>query len=395
MERFTLPFLLIFSLIASCIEVDISIPSFPQMASFFKVPDGTIQLTLANNLFGFWLSSLFYGPLSESYGRRKIMVWGNALLMIGAFGCVFAPSISWLLSARFIQGLGTSASCVVVFAMISDVYSNQKGVQLIGIMNSLLTILMAAAPIAGGFINESVGWRGNYTVVAVVCIVSWILLLLFLPETKKTREISQIPKVIKDYRTLLLDRRFLYSALVPSLFYASYLSFIACAPFLYLETFKLSAIQYAYHQGFIVAVFSCTSLFSGKALSYLGAKKSINLGLILAACGVIFFAFTSFFGLNSPYLITGFLSLDSLGVALFYPIVFSYSLEIFPNIKGTSSSAIMGMRALLCGGVVGVVSYFYNGHPLSISLPILMVNFLGSILVMKLLCSGEFDAKAA
>src|SRR5437868_14748147 len=110
--------LLILSLISCCIEVDISVPSFPDMAHYFQVSYVSIQLTIAVNFAGFCLASLFYGPLSDCYGRRKIMLIGNFLLLIGAAACVFATSLNILLLARFIQGLGASCSAVLVFTMI-------------------------------------------------------------------------------------------------------------------------------------------------------------------------------------------------------------------------------------------------------------------------------------
>ena len=129
------------------------------MAHYFGVSGGVIQLTIAYNALGFCLSSLFYGPLSESYGRRNVMIAGNAILVIGAIGCVFAPSIPFLLVSRFIQGIGASTSAVVTFAMIADTYKGGQAIRFIGIMNSILTILMAIAPVIGSFINEAVGWR--------------------------------------------------------------------------------------------------------------------------------------------------------------------------------------------------------------------------------------------
>nr|WP_237349961.1 MFS transporter [Wolbachia endosymbiont of Cylisticus convexus] len=180
-----LPFLLILSLIAKFIEIDISIPSFPDIVRYFNVSEGTIQLTIAYNFLGFCIGGLFFGPLSECYGRRRIMIIGNTFLLIGAVGCVVAPSVFYLLISRFIQGIGVSTS-VVVFAIIADSYKGDKAVKFIGIMNSVLTVVMAIAPVLGSFINEIVGWRGNYASVAILCLISWVLLLFLLPETKRT-----------------------------------------------------------------------------------------------------------------------------------------------------------------------------------------------------------------
>lgn len=390
MPRHFLP-LLILSLIACCIEVDISVPSFPDMGHYFKVDDGLIQLTIAYNLLGFCLGSALYGPLSDSYGRRPIMIWGNAILALGAIGCVIAPTISTLYFTRFIQGIGAAASAVIVFTMIADAYaSKDKAASLIGSMNAVFTILMAAAPIAGGFINEAVGWRGNYGIVAAICLISWICLAMALPETNTTMKRLHFPNIRNDYRRLLTSYTFISASLVPSLLYSAYLSFIAQASFLYTETFRLSLIEYVLHQAFVVLIFAIVSLFSGKITKKIGAKGSITKGLFLSGVGAISIAILSLIAPQSPYLMTLLMSLVSLGSAISYPVIFAASLEIFPDIKGTSSSVIMSMRAFLCFGFVAITGCMYNGDPLRISLIILSAITLGLFFTKVLLRSKRF-----
>jgi DHA1 family bicyclomycin/chloramphenicol resistance-like MFS transporter len=390
MPRYFLP-LLILSLIACCIEVDISVPSFPDMGHYFKVEDGLIQLTIASNLLGFSLGSALYGPLSDSYGRRPIMVWGNAILALGAIGCVIAPTISILLFTRFIQGIGAAASAVIVFAMIADVYTSKiKAASLIGSMNAVFTIFMAGAPLAGGFINEVVGWRGNYGIVATICLISWICLVFALPETNKINKRLHFPKIRNDYRRLLTNYTFISASLTPSLLYSAYLSFIAQASFLYIETFGLSLIEYVLHQAFVVLIFAIVSLFSGKITKKIGPKGSITKGLVLSGIGAISLAILSLTGAQSPNLMTLLMSLVSLGSAISYPVIFAASLEIFPEIKGTSSSVIMSMRAFLCFGFVAINGCLYNGDPLRTSFIVLFAISLGMFFTAALLRSKPF-----
>lgn len=388
-----LPFLLIMSLLACCIEVDISVPSFPDISDHFKISDGLTQMTIAINFFGFFLSGIFYGPLSESYGRRRIMIVGNTLLLIGAIGCVIAPSIEFLLFSRLIQGIGASAAAVIVFAMIADVYSGDVAAKLVGIMNSILTILMAIAPIAGSFINEVVGWRGNYFVVALVSAISWVLLYLNLPETKKDSEELNIKKILRSYATLVTDKSFLYASVVPSIGYSGYMSFIACGSFLYMETYNLPIMQYAIHQGVIVGSFSVISMYSGALSQKIGRKNSIVYGIMLSLIGGIMMFTIAFVTENAPYLTTLSMILFSGGAAIYYPVIFTRSMEIFPELKGASSSAIMGMRMILCSGFVAVTSYFYDGKLLPVALIVLLAAILVIICTYRLLNFISFEEK--
>ncbi|WP_341823741.1 multidrug effflux MFS transporter [Wolbachia endosymbiont (group A) of Agelastica alni] len=379
-----LPFLLILSLIAKFIEIDISVPSFPDMVHYFNVSEGTIQLTIAYNFLGFCIGGLFFGPLSECYGRRRIMIIGNTLLLIGAVGCVFAPSIFWLLISRFVQGMGVSTS-VVVFAIVADSYKGDEAVKFIGIMNSVLTVVMAIAPVLGSFINEIVGWRGNYATVAILCLISWVLLLLALPETKKDRDIFSLKKMMKDYRKLLSNPRFVTLSLMSSLFSAAYMSFITCGPFLYMKTFGLSSTIYALHQGAIVGCFSLISLFAGKILQKLGAIKCVISGTSVGAIGSLLLVIFSIIVPHSFYLVTLSMIIFSIGCAIFQPVIFNASINVFPEIKGTASSAVSFIRAFIMAIFIGLTSYIYNGQTISVAVLVLSAIVLELVFTVYLL----------
>lgn len=385
-----LPFVLTFSLITCCIEVDISVPGFPDMASYFGVSGGIIQLTIAYNFVGFCLAALFYGPLSECYGRRKLMVWGNALLVIGAVGCVMAQSINVLLFFRFIQGIGASAAAVLVFAVIADRYQGEQSCKLIAMMNTALTVLMAGAPVAGGFINKAIGWRGNYGVVATVCVMSWLLLFFGLPETRTERSPFNFKKVLRDYWALASSGSFMGTALIPSLLCAAYMAFVACCAFLYMETFELPVMAYVLHQGSVIGAFAVVSLFAGQIIQRWGSRRCAVHSALVCVLGAVAFVLVGLFTPEVPWLVTGSMIVFSMGFAVAYPVIFAKSIEIFPEIRGTASSAIMSLRALLCSVYVGFSSYCYDGRPITIAVIVLSAVLLSVFLLSKLLRSESF-----
>jgi DHA1 family bicyclomycin/chloramphenicol resistance-like MFS transporter len=390
-KNFTL--LLVVSLLTCSVEVDLSVPSFPNISNYFNISDSLTQMTIALNFFGFCLASGVYGPLSDAFGRRKVMIIGNAIMLFGAVGCALAYSIEFLLFSRFIQGIGASTSTVVAFAMIADVYSEEKSAQLVGTMNSLITIFMSIAPIAGGFINESLGWRGNYTVIAVLSVISWLMLYLWLPETRDNFTPLQYKKISNDFKTLFLDKRFMLASLVPSIFFAGWMSFVSCGSFLYMETYDLPIMYYALHQGCIIAVFSGVSLYSGKILQTIGERNCVIFGAIFALLGSILMITISVILEKAPYLTSFSMILYGIGAAISYPVIFAKSLQIFPNIKGTAASVIMAMRSLLCASFIAISSYIYSGQLITVAAMILTASVLVSILSIKLLKSLPFATK--
>ncbi len=378
-------FLLVASLLTGAIEVDISVPSFPDIANYFKISDSVTQMILALNFLGFCLSSIVYGPLSDAYGRRRIMLIGNAIMLVGAVGCMLGYSIEFLLLSRFIQGVGASTSAVVAFAMVADIYSSTDSARIVGKMNSLITIFMSIAPIAGGFINKFLGWRASYITVAIISIFSWLALYFGLPETSKKYSELSIKKVIVDFKILFSNRRFLLSSLIPSISFAGWISFVSCAPFLYMETYNLSTMCYVLHQGIIVSVFSIISLYSGQIIEFLGKRNCMVYGMIGALLGGISMFIVSITTENSPYLTSMSVMLYSTGAAVSYPVIFSESLEVFPDIRGTASSAIMSVRALICAAFIAVASYFYSGELIDVAMMLLIAASLIAIFSIMLL----------
>ena len=152
----------------------------------------------------------------------------------------------------------------------------------------------------------------------------------------------------KNFYTLATDKRFLYTSLTPSLTYSGYMSFIACAPFLYIETYNLPIMYYAINQGIIIAIFSIFSMYSGRITSYLGEKICVVYGTSFLFLAGVSGSFIGFLFPKSPFLTTSFMIIYSIGAAITYPIIFTKSLDIFPEIRGTASSTIMATRSLIC-----------------------------------------------
>lgn len=384
MKKYIQPFLYIISLIACCIEIDISVSSFPALVKYFQTSASLAQHTISINFLGFFISALIVGPLSDAYGRRPVMIIGNAILMIGACVCVWAPTIFTLLLARLIQGIGAATSAVVVFTMIADTYKGTKATQLIGVMNCIFTCLMAASPIIGSYLNGAFGWRSTYTAVAIVCIISWILLTLALSETQSFKKSLEPKAVLLNIISLLKNKVFLQTSIAPSLLYSAYLSFITSASFLYMHTFKLPMYLYAIHQATIVGAFALISLFSAKILKFIGALKCVYIGINLSAFGTLAFLCVSLL-CPTPTLTTATVGAFTIGSAIFYPVVFTSSLEIFPNIKGSATSLIMAKRAIIITLITWITGNFYNGSPLSIAIIMVITVTCAFILSFKIL----------
>ena len=374
-----LPFILVVSLLAGCIEVDMSVPSFPDMAVSFGVSEGYIQRTITYNFLGFVFGALIYGPLSESIGRRKTMLIGGAIMLLGALGCTYATSIDFLMLSRFMQGLGACTPVVVVYAIIADRYQGATMYSMIGLVNAFISIFMSLAPIIGGWINKYWGWRGNYAVVAVITTAAVLLELFFLPETKKEKTAFDFKTILRSYLRLTANFRFIQLSLIPSLFFAAYMVFIASSAFLYRETFALSLPSFVVHLFIIVSSFSIPSLFSARIIAMLGGdKRAEKIGMILAIVSIF-----SLLLATTPYAITILMSLFCFGFAICYPTLFARSMSVYPEIYGVAASYTMSIRSLLVVAITGMASYIFVGRPEEMSY--VMASVVGLVVLLSML----------
>ncbi|MCP4923224.1 MAG: multidrug effflux MFS transporter [bacterium] len=379
-----LPIILITSMFVFCIEIDVSIPSFPDMVNFFGTSQAMVQSTLSLNFIAFFLSGLVYGPLSSAYGRRPIYIWGTVIFMIGSLGCAFSDTIEWMLGWRFFQGLGASSAGIITYAMIADVYKAEKAASFHGMMNATLTLAMAGAPILGGYLNQGFGWRAPYTFVGVASLLTFFLLWARLPETLK-----EIPGKLcweslrKDYFSVLSRRAFLVLMFAPSLFVAGYFGFVASLPFLYVTDRGMDLSELTLHQAVVILSFSVVSFFTGKINGWLGMMKSLFLGSFVSAFFALVLLYVGFQEMT-PFWFTAVMFMLSMGIALCFGTATALSLDLPSRLIGVGSALVMAFRMLIGGGAIGLAGYFYDRSMFSVAIMVALPNLAAAAILILL-----------
>ncbi len=359
------PFLLIFSAVSAAMEIELSLPSFPDIARAFSVSEQVVEGTISINFLGFCLSALFYGPLSDRFGRRPILLLGTLLFLVGSLSCSLSASIEMILVSRFVQGLGAAGSFVVVFTMLSDAYKDNAATHWIGRLNAILTATMALSPILGGYLNVYFGWSSCYTFIAGMTLMQLALLYFYLPETRPGQPV-QIKGAIKDYMTLISSFRFLQSSLVPTLLAGGYMAFVSVIPFLYRDKLGMSLSEFSWHQAAIIAAFSLVSFYANRIAAYFGDVKSVLFGSLVSVLSITTLLVLSLIeNIPSVYLITPLMCLFAACCAIPFAIVFAASLSVVADKNGPASSLLMSMRTFFCALSVQLAGSLYAGALLS------------------------------
>lgn len=154
--------------VLSGIEVDLFIPSFPQLQENFNLTTNQVQLTLSLNFIAYCISCLFAGALGDRYNRRRVLLLGLIVFVIGSLLCVLAANFSTLLVGRVLQGAGIAAPCILSLPVVLETCTLEKQASSMGYINAARTLAMALAPLIGSLISFHFDWHANFFNVAWV-----------------------------------------------------------------------------------------------------------------------------------------------------------------------------------------------------------------------------------
>ncbi|MEK9900209.1 MAG: MFS transporter, partial [Rhodospirillaceae bacterium] len=155
---------------ASLLSTDLYAPSLPHLPAYFGTDATTVQLTMALNMAAFAVAQLFWGPLSDRYGRRPIFLIGMSVFLFTAIGAAVSQTIDHMLVARILMGASASVEAVIVLAVIGDLYKSEDSAKIYAIYGMVIALVPAAGPVIGGFVFEWFGWRAYFTLLTVIIV---------------------------------------------------------------------------------------------------------------------------------------------------------------------------------------------------------------------------------
>ncbi len=383
------PVVLLILLIVGWSELDLYAPAFPQMMHYFGTDEQTIQWTLSLNFFGFFCSSLICGSLADSYGRRPLLIMGSLLFVLGSVLCVFAPTMNSILLGRFIQGVGVGAPLTIAMAVIGDIYQGEKAARLLSVMNTIVTIVMAAAPVIGVYLTRDFGWRSTFVVIAGGSLLGAIIISWFLPETLASKQPFSMRQMLAGYWTLLNDTIFVFATLSMSFLTAAYFMFIGIVPLLFMETLNVPLSQYAYYQGSAVGTFAAVSLVIPLLINHLDSNKLLRGSFLLSLiAGAILFGI-GVTHQDHPVSITFFMCLFTGGIALPGCLMFSSIMDMFPTMRASSAALFQALRLLCMALATSLMGAVYDNTFLPASIIIFVLAILAFPMAMVVLKARE------
>ncbi|MGE5196537.1 MAG: MFS transporter [Anaerolineae bacterium] len=363
-------FLIIVVFIAACIETDIYLPAFPDMMEWFSASEGAIQSLLTWNFFGICISGPLYGPLSDAFGRKKPLLIALGMFLAGSFMTLFAQSLDQMLWGRILQGVGSGGCFTLGTAIIFDAFQKNKAIAALNNLNTIIPLIMAGAPMIGGYLNHTFGFRSNFLAIAIFVLVSLIVCLFFFDETlsKEKRTPFKVKTILRDFGQAFGSLAFWQLTIVISLLFAGYIAFLSGTAVLFVVEFGMSKSIFPFIQAAILGGWVLGSLALNRSIAKWGVLKIKKAGILLCLIGGLGLAAVAWSSPRDSYLLTIGMVLYAFGANWIIGLYFPEGMEILPNIKGIAASLLTSARLLIAALVVGLTSALYNAtiYPLTL-----------------------------
>lgn len=229
------------------LSVDIYLPAMPAMQ---KALQGNVELTVTGFLIGFSIAQIFWGPISDKFGRKKTLFIGLLLFIIGSVGCALSQTMTEIIFWRIIQALGACTGPMISRAMVRDMYGKTKAAEMLSTLMVVMAIAPIAGPLLGGELLVVSSWHSIFWLLAIIGILLLISIRILpetLPEERKSRGSLQL--AFAKYKLLFKNRPFMVYTLCVTFYYVGIYAFLTGSPLVYIEYFGVKPDHYGYFFG--------------------------------------------------------------------------------------------------------------------------------------------------
>jgi DHA1 family bicyclomycin/chloramphenicol resistance-like MFS transporter len=376
------------------ISTDLYLPSLPAIGVAFESDTARVQLTLSVFLAGFAVSQIAYGPLSDRFGRRPILLAGLGTYVCASLACLLAPGIWWLIAARFLQAVGACSGVVLGRAVVRDVHGRERSAKMLSYMGMAMALAPALGPILGGLLQVWFGWRANFVVLTGFGAASLLGVIVLLPETNRWRdpEATKPWRLFANYRRLASDRAYLGYVLVCAFAYAGIFAFISGSSFVLIEGLGLSPDLYGLCFAAVVVGYMLGTFVSGRLTLRIGLERLILAGTVIGILDGGLALALALAGVLGVWPIIAPVFLFLVGAGLMLPNAMAGAIGPFPTMAG-AASALLGFIQMGFAALVGIaVGHFTDGTARAMTAAIAAAG-LGALLSYLILVRRQGTAE--
>jgi DHA1 family bicyclomycin/chloramphenicol resistance-like MFS transporter len=338
------------------LSMDMYLPSLPDIAHVLGAPVARTQLTISSYLIGFAVGQMIYGPLSDRYGRRPVLLAAVALYLASTLACAAAQSVDLLIAARLLQGISGSGAIVLARAIVRDVYSGVQAARELSLMGSISATAPIVAPMIGGVLQAGFGWRANFICMSVGGLIALLVAARLLPETLRPNNRAgslSFFSMARGYGTVARHGGFLVYLGIITTTYAGLFAWVSGASVVLQGVYGLSAVTFGFTFALGAAGYMLGAMIATRLVVRLGLDRTIGVGVVVIAAGGLSLALAVATGVPGLWLVAA-MALYLAGVGLAMPQAMAGALTPFPDRAGTAAS-LMGLVQQALAAVIAAV----------------------------------------
>jgi DHA1 family bicyclomycin/chloramphenicol resistance-like MFS transporter len=315
------------------------VPSLPLLAIVFAAPAGSVQLILTLFLAGIAVGQLAYGPVSDRFGRRPVLIAGLCLFLAGTAVCGLAWSLPMLIVGRVIQACGGCAGMVLGRAIVRDLFDRERSASAIATITMAMSLAPSISPAIGAYLAEWLGWRADFALLGILGAVVLALTIARLDETHYRLTPASMSAISRSFVLLLRSPAFRGFALTTAFTSASWFTFLASAPYLLSEVLQEPPSTYGLMILMPMAAFIVGNAVVARLSATIGSGGLliVGLGLSLASGGMLA---AWCFAAPSPWAMFMPMAISSIGNGLSQPPAIAAGLSVYPRIAGSASGLL-------------------------------------------------------
>ena len=389
------PLWLIFTfVICGTLSLHIFVPALPAAARDLGVSSATIQWTLTVYVLGLAVGQLIYGPISDRFGRRPVLMAGLVLYALGSTIAGLAPGALTLIAARVVQALGGCSGLVLGRAVIRDVSAPREAAARLAWLNMFMSMAPAMASIAGGLLAAYVSWRAIFALLAAIGVLTLLAAIATLPETNPAVGRSTGAGLLRVNLRLLGMPAFRVYALAGACATTSFYAFLAAAPFIFTDMLHRDQAEIGFYFMPPMLGYSLGSLLANRLVGRLGLDRLLHIGFSIATLGAALFFLVVATGHLSVVAVMASMLLFTAGGGIASPLALSGAIGVLPGAIGAASGLYgfcqMGFGAF-CTFAVGL----FGANPAITAASVMLAAALVSQVVFTLWRPMRHDGDAA
>ena len=371
------------------LTMSIYTPVMPMIGMDLGAGPDAVKFTLTTYMLGFAVGQLFYGPLSDRFGRRPIALMGVAFFTLTTFGCAFAPSIAGLIGLRILQGLGAASGAVLGRALLRDAYEAKEMPLVMSWIALAMNVSPAIAPSIGGFLGQQFGWRATFWFVGGFSTLLFLALILLLGETNRFRSSKvDVGSLLRGSGEMLRNPRFLGYVLTLGFAFAINFGMLAGTPFILQDKLGFSPREFGLIVLLSVSGFTAGNFANNRLVGRVQPVSILRIAGWFHVVALVVMAALSLAGLQTWWAIIGPHMVLSFGSGMIGPNASAGAVSLYPRLAGTASSwvglAQMGMGAL--GTVIVAVLTTMDSRYIALPLVVGLLPFaIATVLAARLI----------